>query len=69
MTGHLLDENTVEIPDDGKEHACACGDGDYYVWDGDGWSRELLIVDANSDGRTKSTCRRCDRELKPGGRT
>jgi hypothetical protein len=61
----LEDAGPLEIPDDGKEHRCSCGEYLYRAWDGDGFAfaayGHLLVTD--DEGRTVESCRGCDREL------
>ena len=53
-------EVTMQIPDDGKERDCRCGDGPYRVWDCE-W-RPRFVIDC--EGRPQLFCHACGAEFE-----
>lgn len=66
MSGELLGEFVVVIPDDGDEHACVCGfTGCFYVSHHWGWAPASVCGD---EGYHFDECPACERELIAGPR-
>lgn len=55
-------EETMKIPDDGKEHDCRCGDGPYRVWVTE-WRPPFVT---GFEGRPVLFCQGCGAEFEVG---